>query len=176
MPNKLNLRGFLRQEIIRSRIKTGSNDPAGQSSFSLSAKSLDRSDVPEENLYQAGTEDCNSLFNEPTAETSNQDCIETRVEKFLTCFSSERRPEQYESPQVLQESRLHALRDELRILVEGEAGTCERGKAFAQRQKPALIQEIAEIEVQEREEKIKRFKGRFIRLLSRFLLLANIAS
>jgi hypothetical protein len=171
MPKKISLRGFLRQEILRKRIRT-TLEPHDDTSSSAPPIGI---------ITQDGNnhhpEDFDSLFNEPMrvgrGEQSKrieefdsifgeplepiitkEEALQTRLQQLLAQTVSEE--PQDSSATAAQNPVLDALKNELQSLVALEEEAQISEMESVQRRKKALLQEIG---AAEREEEERQWRG-----------------
>jgi hypothetical protein len=165
MPKKISLRGFLRQEILRKRIRTTSD---AHNDASPSAPSIGSLTQEDENHQ---SEDLDSLFDEPAAVArgdqskkigeldsifgepvepiiTKEEVLQTRLQQLLAHSASENGQI---SPPTPQNPVLDAMKNELQSLVALEEDAQLRERKSVQRRKRDLLQEIGAAERTEEE-------------------------
>jgi hypothetical protein len=165
MPKKISLRGFLRQEILRKRIRTTSDAHEDASPSAPPIGSLTQEDEKHQ------SEDFDSLFDEPAAVATGdqgkkigeldsifgepvepiitkEEVLQTRFQQLLAHSAFEN--EQI-SPPTPQNPALDAMKNELQSLVALEGDAKLRESKSAQSRKRDLLQEIGKAERTEEE-------------------------
>ena len=165
MPKKISLRGFLRQEILRKRIRTTSNihDDASSSAPSIGPlaqedhkhqsddfDSLFDEPVPVAPADQSKTiGEVDSIFGEPVEPIiTKEKVLQTRLQQLLAHSASENGQI---SPPTPQNPVLDAMKNELQSLVALEEDAQLRERKSVQRRKRDLLQEIGAAERTEEE-------------------------
>jgi len=164
MPKKISLRGFLRQEILRKRIRTTSD---AHNDASPSAPSIGSLTQEDENHQ---SEDLDSLFDEPAAVArgdqskkigeldsifgepvepiiTKEEVLQTRLQQLLAHSASENA----QISPTPQNPVLDAMKNELQSLVALEEEAQPSEKKSVQRRKRDLLQEIGAAEREEEE-------------------------
>ena len=164
MPKKISLRGFLRQEILRKRIRTTSDAHNDASPSAPSIVSLTQEDENHQ------SEDLDSLFDEPAAVArgdqskkigeldsifgepvepiiTKEEVLQTRLQQLLAHSASENA----QISPTPQNPVLDAMKNELQSLVALEEEAQPSEKKSVQRRKRDLLQEIGAAEREEEE-------------------------
>ena len=164
MPKKISLRGFLRQEILRKRIRTTSNihDDASSSAPSIGPlaqedhkhQSDDFDSLFDEPVPVAPADQCkkigevDSIFGEPVEPIiTKEKVLQTRLQQLLAHSASENA----QISPTPQNPVLDAMKNELQSLVALEEEAQPSEKKSVQRRKRDLLQEIGAAEREEEE-------------------------
>jgi hypothetical protein len=173
MPKKISLRGFLRQEILRKRIRTTSDthDDASPSAPSIDPLTQeDEKPQPEDfdSLFDEPIRvapgdqskkigELDSIFGEPVEPIiTKEEVLQTRLQQLLAHSASENA--QF-SPPTPQNPVLDAMKNELQSLVALEEKAQISEMESVRRRKKALLQEIG---AAEREEEERQRRGMWL--------------
>jgi hypothetical protein len=158
-----NLRGFLRSEVIKHQIRLPSPPKAPKN------ESKEVSDLPPSDESAINFE-TDSLFGDPIL--SRDEILEEKLKNFLSQSPKVNSPPHH-SPSVSFNPALQELKDELKDLVYCGEEASHREKELIQRQRNALIEEIASMEDEEKVGKVKADKGMLFHLFNPFDYTAN---
>jgi hypothetical protein len=165
MPKKISLRGFLRQEILRKRIRTNVDtyddaSPSAPSIGPLTQEDERHQPIDFDSLFDEPVtvapgdqskkiEELDSIFGEPIQPSiTKEEVLQTRLQQLLAHSASENAQI---SPPTPQNPVLDAMKNELQslVLLEEEAQISEMESV--RRWKKALLQEISAAEREEEE-------------------------